>query len=558
MKGENGANPVQHLVRPVTNIPPNKESHLKSFSKRRLLLLVTTLVAVAAAAAFFVVGASANLSGSNFEGNDGNLTVDTAGDHDWVNAPNLSAGQDIQNKQADNAFGNGTKEDDNAVTVVTGSIPNSKANLARFAVAGESVGSQQYLYLAWSREDQSGTVNFDFEINAAAQPNLLTPGPKLLVRTVNDLLINYSFQGGSNTPTLTVRKWGGSSWGAESTISSSCSEGATNANQVADTLGGFASVNRPAQQFGEAAINLVCAGVVPPNACESFSSAYVKSRSSTSFTSEIKDFIAPVPISVHNCGKLTIIKHTDPAGLDQDFSYSTTGGLSPASFTLNDGTGKVDTQVFDNLHPNTYTVTEGADPNGFAFESLSCTGAGGSSSGETATAVIVAGSDITCTYVNQQQLGALKITKTSTKGTALAGAKFSVTGPNNFSTTLTSGADGTVCVDHLLFGAYHVTESSAPAGYKINDSSTHDVTVGTNTDCSGVPSVSLSFSDTPLTDLNIEAKSQVAGGTKSQITCVDSSSANIGNSPSANVEDAKVSATDLSPGTYTCTVVVDP
>jgi hypothetical protein len=523
--------------------------------RRRWLFLVVPLAL--AATAIFVVGASANLSGSTFEGNDGNLVVNGgAGAHDWDNAPNLSAGQDITNKQQDNSFGNGTKEDETAVSVVTGSIPNSKANLARFAVAGEVVGTQQYLYLAWSREDQSGTVNFDFEINAAAQPDLTTAGAKTLNRTNGDLLINYSFQGGSNTPTLTLRTWQGSAWSSESTISSNCSEGATNSAQVSENLGGFPAVNRPAQQFGEAAINLVCAGVVPPNACESFSSAYVKSRSSTSFTSEIKDFIAPVPVSVHNCGKLTIIKHTDPGGLDQDFSYTTTGGADISDFSLNDA--GTDTKVFDNMHPATYTVTEGADPSGFAFESLNCVGAGGSSSGRVATAVIVGGSDITCTYINQQQLGALKVTKTSTKGTALAGATFSVTGPGGFSQTLTSGADGTACVDHLVFGTYHVTETGAPPGYKINDTTTHDVQVGTNTDCSGVPSVSLSFDDTPLTDLSIESKSQVSGGTKSQITCVDASNANIGNSPSGNVEDATVSAPNLEPGTYTCTVVIDP
>src|SRR5215831_11469671 len=84
-------------------------------------------LAAAALASFFVVGASALVGSSKFEGNDGNLVVGTAGNKDWDNAPNLSVGQDIANKQADNAFGNGTKEDETAVSVVTGSIPNSKA-----------------------------------------------------------------------------------------------------------------------------------------------------------------------------------------------------------------------------------------------------------------------------------------------------------------------------------------------------------------------------------------------------------------------------------------------
>lgn len=542
--------------------------------KRRWLSLATITAVAVFAVVFYVTSASANLTGSNFEGNDGNLVVNTAGNHDWVNAPNLSVGVDKPTGTTDNSFGQGAKEDNVATTVVSGSIPNSKADLARFAIAGETLANgHQMLYLAWSRENQSGTVNFDFEINAKAQPDLTTPGPKLLVRTVNDLLINYAFQGGSNTPTLTKYHWNGSSWTNDGVISSSCSEGQTNAAQVSENLGGNPAVNRPAQQFGEAAIDMACANIIPPNSCESFNSAYVKSRSSTSFTSEIKDFIAPVSLHFSNCGKLTIIKHTAPRGLDQSFTYTGTGpagsALDGASFSLNDagnssGDSAGNTQVYDNLHTGTYTVTEGADPSGFAFDSVSCTGTGAaadaSTSGRTVTANINPGDDITCTYVNNQQLGAIKISKTSSKGTALAGATFSITGPGSYSNSVTSGADGTVCVDGLVFGSYTVTETAAPAGYSIDDSSGHSVTVDTNTTCAADPYIGETFaaSDTPLTDLTIEAKSEASGGTKSQITCKDSTPANIGDSPSGNVEDATVTANGLKPGTYTCVVVVDP
>jgi len=521
---------------------------------------------VAVFGVFYVTGAGANLSGSTFEGNDGNLVVDTPGNTDWVNAPNLRVGVDLPTGTSDNSFGQGTKENDTNVTVVTGSIPNSKADLARFAIAGEVVGTQQFLYLAWSRENQSGTVNFDFEINAAAQPDLTTAGAKTLVRTPGDLLINYAFQGGSNTPTLTKFSWNGNDWGTGTVISSACSEGQTNAATVSENLGGNPAVNRPAQQFGEAAINLVCAGVIPAGSCESFNSAYVKSRSSTSFTSEIKDFIAPVSLSFHNCGKLTIIKHTAPRGLNQSFGYTTTGGLSPLTFSLNDtgnttGDSAGNTQVFDQLHPGTYTVTEGADPTGFGFGSVTCVGgSGNSTAGKTATVVIHAGDDVTCTYVNNQQLGAIKVTKISSKSAAtpLAGAKFSVTGPGGFSTTLTTGADGTACVDGLVYGSYAVTETAAPTGYNLDDTSAHPVTVNVNTNCSGSPQgVGSSFKDTPLTDISVEAKSQVAGGTKSTISCKDAANNSVGTGGSL-AEDSTLSGTNLKPGTYTCTIVIDP
>ena len=63
----------------------------------------------------------ANLSGSTFEGSDGNLTVNTPGNTDWVNAPNRVRGDDLASGKNDNSFGQGTKEDDPAVSVVTGS-----------------------------------------------------------------------------------------------------------------------------------------------------------------------------------------------------------------------------------------------------------------------------------------------------------------------------------------------------------------------------------------------------------------------------------------------------
>jgi hypothetical protein len=517
--------------------------------------------------AVFIVGSASAVGASNFESADGNLVVNTAGNHDWVNAPSLSFAQDLPSGTHDNSFGQGTKEDNSNVTVVAGSIPNSKADLARFAISGEQIGNDTYMYLAWSRENQSGTVNFDFELNKLAQPDLTTAGAKVLNRSVNDLLINYAFQGGSNTPTLTKYHWNGSSWTNDGVISSTCSDGATNGVTVSENLGGLTGVNRPAQQFGEAGINLTCAGIVPSGSCESFGSGYVKSRSSTAFTSEIKDFIAPVALNFHNCGKLTIIKHTNPRGLDQSFGYTTTGGLSPSTFSLNDsgnttGDSTGNTQVFDNLHPGTYTVTEDADPAGFAFNHVTCVGTGGSSSGRVATAVIASGSDITCTYVNDQQLGAIQVTKETTKnGNApLAGATFSVTGPGGFSTTLTTGADGTDCVDGLAFGDYTVTETGAPSGYNLDDTSGHTVSVNVNTDCAGSPQgIGAAFLDTPLTDITATATSQATDGTASHIVCKDASNNIVAESATGNTDPASAAnSVGLMPGTYTCTIVIDP
>jgi uncharacterized surface anchored protein len=167
---------------------------------------------------------------------------------------------------------------------------------------------------------------------------------------------------------------------------------------------------------------------------------------------------------------------------------------------------------------------------------------------------------VTCTYVNKQQLGAILISKTSSKAAAtpLAGAAFSITGPNGYSNSVTTGANGTVCVDNLLFGDYTVTETAAPNGYHIDNSNGVTQTVNTNAKCSDATGqLTFPFTDTPLTDLTITVTSEAADGTVSTITCVNSGSTGIGNSPQTG-GTANVTANGLLPGTYTCTVVVDP
>jgi len=93
---------------------------------RRPLILASGVALLAAA---LVPNANANLAGSSFEGNDGNMIVNTGGNTDWVNAPNRVRGDDLASGSSDNAFGQGTKEDDPNVSVVTGSIPPQKSDL---------------------------------------------------------------------------------------------------------------------------------------------------------------------------------------------------------------------------------------------------------------------------------------------------------------------------------------------------------------------------------------------------------------------------------------------
>jgi hypothetical protein len=413
---------------------------------------------------------SGPLTGSTFAGGDGNLLTNptTFGTTDWQNvSPN--AGFDQPSGTGDNSFGQGTKEDNAAVTVVSGSIPPNKSDLTRFYEAS-SIGSNNhnFLYLAWERNNVLGSANMDFEINQATTPGLGTPGPHTINRTAGDLLVTYDFTNGGGKPTLGLLFWvtsGSTSqcfasnslpcWGNHVTLNGSDSIGAVNnLDAVTDPLfpGSPNYINPvPALQFGETAIDLTAAGVFPPGTCEAFGSAFLKSRASASFTAEVKDFIAPIPVNISNCGSIKIIKHTDPRGKDKVFSYTsnlpaepagTVGGVpqggvacpgnnsagvqADGSFCLNDagnsaGGDSAGNTVYNNaLQTGTYTVTEGADPSGFTFESLTCAGGTTSTNGKIATITLAPGDAVVCTYVNQLNTATLA-TQVSNAGPVFPG-----------------------------------------------------------------------------------------------------------------------------------------
>jgi hypothetical protein len=407
---------------------------------------------------------SSPLTGSTFAGGDGNLLASptTFGTTDWENVAGLSAGFDLPSGTGDNSFGQGTKEDGPIVTVVSGSIPKNKSDLTRFYEAS-SIGSNghNFLDLAWERSNILGTANIDFEINQAVTPGLGSPGSHTINRTAGDLLVTFDFTNGGGKPTLGLLFWltaaaGNTAgqcfssntlpcWGNQETLNGSDSIGAVNnLDAVTDPLfpGSPNYINPvPALQFGETSIDLTSAGVFPPGTCEAFGSAFAKSRASASFTAEVKDFIAPIPVNISNCGEIKIIKQTDPRGQNKVFSFTsanqqltqnanaggvtcpgnTTAGVqADGSFCLNDtgNTGATlgstdpaqnstgNTVDEKNLQQGTYHVSEGDLPGGFTFESLNCTPDATSGSTATITAKTAAinlqpSGVVTCLYVNQ-------------------------------------------------------------------------------------------------------------------------------------------------------------
>src|ERR1051326_635164 len=96
---------------------------------RRWWYAGATLVAAALFAVFYVAGASATLTNSPYDGSNGTLDSGITGHADDPSGSN------------DNAFGQGSNEDDPNVTVVTGSIPPNKNDLTNFYEASTQTTS---------------------------------------------------------------------------------------------------------------------------------------------------------------------------------------------------------------------------------------------------------------------------------------------------------------------------------------------------------------------------------------------------------------------------------
>jgi uncharacterized repeat protein (TIGR01451 family) len=290
---------------------------LRGRGRRPWSVGVAAIVAVAVFGVLFVASSGATLAPSTFEGNDGNMVVDTPGNTDWASLAGnagLRTLVDLPSGTNDNAFGQGTKEDDTTVTVVKGSIPPNKNDLTRAYVYEDRVGGSSFIDLAWERAAAIGDAHIDFELNqnATAGFDASTTGTVQLNRTPGDLLISYDFSG-SGTPTITLYTWDGTAWSNPQDLSAlGFAEAAVNTTAIADVLNNGATL--APGEFGEASINLsdaLLAAGFNQDTCQSFGSIMVKARSSgESVDSELKDFIAPVPFHASNCATPTIATQT--------------------------------------------------------------------------------------------------------------------------------------------------------------------------------------------------------------------------------------------------------
>ena len=251
----------------------------------------------------------------------------------------------------------------------------------------------------------------DFEFN---QSSVLTANGVTVQRTAGDMLISYGFTG-SASPQLGISRWtltgpceaapSSPCWGPFQSLSG-IAEGAVNTTQtVLDPIEGGSLLPLT---FGEAAIDLTAAGVFDDTACVSFGRGMVKSRSSTSFSSQMKDFIRPIDVRVTNCGTVTIHKRAVPQGA-QDFSFVPSPEMGIPSFDLDDDGNESNalpsSRSFTGRFEGMYTIAEQAT-SGWDLTDLTCSAGGtpvrdgqGRLTGQVSLS-LSAGSVVDCTFTN--------------------------------------------------------------------------------------------------------------------------------------------------------------
>ena len=560
--------------------------------RRKRWMLIGPLVVLAFTLVFGATAAIAShpeesLASSNFEiDTDANTKVDDASPSiDWNSVTEIKK-NDTPSGNSDESFGQGSKEDTAVPSIVDGGIPPNKSDLKSFGVYQEGSTSSGFLNLYWSRvQDPSGTTNMDFEFNKRQCTPNATPADadcsgngQTPIRSTGDLLVIYDLAQGGTHPVLSLREWTGSAWGAPVDLTaSSKATGSINTTAIpAGESGGLGA--QSARTFGEA--QLALSEIFGSSTCESFGSAYLKSRSSDSFTAALKDFVPPVPVDISNCGRVVVKKTTGDGttGLaGASFTITPANSDNPSSSSLSLVSGSTSVFCIDHLLIGTqYTIHESVVPDGYngaqdqtftPSTSGSCTSVTGSTTPD-------------LTFVNTPKVGAIKITKTGKDAACTAAntptgrgcsaaktrtqvAVFEIFTGENSSTgkvggDRTTGSDGTICIDGLALGKYTVHEKTPPTGYAAAPDANVTVAEGT---CAATTFASANFLDQPLTDVTLSVAPQVAGTTASKISCDKGTFADGTPNDFNDTSETYTSVALPSAGgttTVTCTIVIDP
>lgn len=277
--------------------------------------LVGSLLAASPASAVALSPTPDPLPGSTFQGADGDQD-DSPPYLDWQA---LQAGGRVRHSPdlnaADDAFQGGSKEDKPGqweLTTEKGGVDPAKDNILDAWSSVSQPGSRTFLYLAFTREKAEGTTFVTFELNR--DDRLWDNGrARIPCRSTGDVLVSYEPQG--NRVEVVLQRWvttatdpatGCATSGKLDPFTSLTpnvdAQGALNASSITSRLPGYYENSVPPGRFGETALDLerVLAEAFGEQ-CLAFSSVWMHSRSSTSESSNMRDYVRPQGLDIRTC-----------------------------------------------------------------------------------------------------------------------------------------------------------------------------------------------------------------------------------------------------------------
>ncbi|SDS30716.1 tandem-95 repeat protein [Christiangramia echinicola] len=290
---------------------------------------------------------------------------------------------DPYNSSTDNIYTGSKASDSPADWKRTTLKPQGKSDInnAFYHIATDATGSD-WLFVGSDRMDTQGTGYIDFEFFQKPVYEDPNDNSKFVTegldggRTVNDVLITLSYDNGGSTATVDIYFWkpdgaGGFHYELQS-VDSIDAYGATNTSGARIPFGAFGSLTYSSYQFVEAAINMtaIMSKVVVSGPCigVTVESLLVKTKSSTSLTADLKDYIGPKPVELVFGGAnveynpLTVCNYYDKV-------LPTFSGVEGGEFTanssdldINKDSGEINVR---NSEPGDYTIT-------YTFTSYGC------------------------------------------------------------------------------------------------------------------------------------------------------------------------------------------
>jgi len=278
--------------------------------------IVALLVALPASAAAQLPSGSTPLNGSAFQGGDGNQD-DEGAFVDWQGLAARVVHKSDPNAN-DDEFKGGKQvlePEDWAFTTANAGVEPAKNNILDAWSAVDQPAADTFLYLAFAREDGTGTAALTFELNRRG--GLWNNGhADIPCRTDGDILIVTKPHGNASEVAIVLYEWETRTYDARTgcartgrldevtRIPAGTAQGRANPAPITSRLGGFFAPGSqiPARDFSEVALNL--SDLMQDafhDRCFAFTSMWMHSRSSDSENSNMSDYVAPEPVNVRTC-----------------------------------------------------------------------------------------------------------------------------------------------------------------------------------------------------------------------------------------------------------------